>query len=188
MADLGLRLLLWLLGTCIAVGSRFMPSLRSQITKTMTFEVSAGKNVARHWNFDAPRRRAVTKSGRAVVADCSLHFESSRFALRALVSRHTVDRVVEGMQRGTVEIQGSTFVVLWFHGLTRKFVKLGRPSGPRGRLPHAYLAHDPAASGRETIIREPAVSRLDPAWTAAWRARSTLYQVRAATDEPMPEP
>jgi hypothetical protein len=40
----------------------------------------------------------------------------------------------------------------------------------------------------ETIVIEPAVVRLDPAWTAAWKARSTLSMVRACTDEPMLEP
>jgi hypothetical protein len=87
-----------------------------------------------------------------------------------------------------VELQGSAFVLLWFYGLTRKFVKIGRPSGPRHQIPGAYLAHDPAACGAETILVEPAVVRLDPSWTAAWKARSSLSMVRACTDEPMLEP
>jgi hypothetical protein len=100
----------------------------------------------------------------------------------------TVDKIVRGLHNGTVELHGSAFVLLWFHGLTRKFVKIGRASGPRHRVPDAYIAHDPAASGAETIVIEPAVVRLDPAWTAAWKARSTLSMVRACTDEPMLEP
>jgi hypothetical protein len=68
------------------------------------------------------------------------------------------------------------------------FVRIGRDAGPRATPPHPYLAHDPATAGDETIIVEPAVVRLDPLWTGAWRARSTLWTVRAATDEPMPEP
>jgi hypothetical protein len=105
-----------------------------------------------------------------------------------LVSRLTVDKIVRGLQEGTVELHGSAFVLLWFHGLTRKFVKLGRADGPRHRIPDAYIAHDPAACGAETIVIEPAVVRLDPTWTAAWKARSTLSTVRACTDEPMLEP
>lgn len=188
MSSVALRLVLWFLGHCIAQGSRFMPSLRSQITQTLTFELSAGDRVARHWLFDGPRRRATTSSGHVVAPDCSVHFASSKQALRALASRRTVDRVVEGLHNGTAELHGSAFVLLWFYGLTRKFVKLGRSSGPRHRVPDPYLAHDPVACGAETIIVEPAVVRLDPAWTAAWRARSTLLQVRAATDEPVLEP
>jgi hypothetical protein len=188
MSDTALRFLLWFLGQGMARGSRFMPSLRSQITQTLVFELSAGKSVARHWNFDGPQRRVTTRSGRAASADCAVHFGSSAQAIRALASPRTVDRVVAGLHKDTVQLHGSAFVLLWFYGLTRKFVKLGRPSGPRHRLPDPYLAHDPAACGAEKIIVEPAVVRLDTAWTDAWRARSTLLQVRAATDEPVLEP
>ena len=188
MSDTALRALLWFLGQCLARGSRFMPSVRSQITRTLVFELSAGERVARHWTFDGPQRRVTTRSGPAVSADCAVHFGSSAQAIRALVSPRTVDRVVAGLHGGTVQLHGSAFVLLWFHGLTRKFVRLGRPSGPRYRIPDAYLAHDPAACGAETIVVEPAVVRLDPAWTDAWRARSTLLQVRSTTGEPVLEP
>lgn len=188
MADAALRLLLATLGTCMSVGSRFLPGLRAQIARSLVLEVSCGDAVARHWIFDGPSRRIRTRAGRADRPDCALRIDTSAHALRILVSRRTVDRVVHGMQRGTVQVEGSTFVVLWFHGLTRRFVKLGGVAGPRHRIPHPYLAHDPAANGRETIVVEPAVTRLDPEWSAAHRARSTLWNVRAATDEPMPEP
>lgn len=188
MSDAALRLVLWFLGQCIAGGSRFMPSVRSQITRTLVFELSAGDKVARHWSFDGPQRRATTRSGRAATADCAVHFSTSAQALRALVSPRTVDKVVAGLHDETAQLQGSAFVLLWFYGLTRKFVKLGRASGPRYRLPDPYLAHDPAACGTETIVVEPAVVRLDPDWTDAWRARSTLLQVRATTGEPVLEP
>lgn len=188
MSNVALHILLWSLGQCIAQGSRFMPSVRSQITRTLTFQLSAGDRVARHWIFDGQLRRATTHSGCAAAADCSVHISSSWQALRMLSSPLTVDKIVHGLHVGTVELQGSAFVLLWFHGLTRKFVKIGRASGPRHRIPDAYVAHDPAAAGSETIIVEPAVVRLDPAWTAAWKARSTLWMVRACTDEPMLEP
>lgn len=188
MSDAALRMLLWFLGHCIAVGSRFVPSVRSQITRTLTFELSAGERVARHWVFDGQQRRATTHPGRAAAADCAVHIRSSGQALRILVSTKTADKLVRAHHRGTVDIHGSAFVLLWFHGLSRKFVKLGRVRGPRHRIPDAYLAHDPAASGAESILIEPAVRRLDPAWTAAWKARSTLSMIRGATDEPMLEP
>jgi hypothetical protein len=165
-----------------------MPSVRSQITRTLTFELSGGDRVARHWVFDGQLRRATTHSGHAAAPDCALRFSSSWQALRTLSSPLTVDKVVRGVEDGMVELHGSAFVLLWFHGLTRKFVKIGRASGPRHRIPDAYIAHDPAACGAETIVIEPAVVRLDPAWTAAWKARSTMSQVRAYTDEPMLEP
>ena len=188
MSNGALRMLLWFLGQCIAQGSRFMPSVRSQITRTLTFELSAGDRVARYWAFDGQLRRATTHSGHAAAPDCSVHISSSWLALRMLSSPRTVDKIVHGLHVGTVELHGSAFVLLWFQGLTRKFIKIGRASGPRHRIPDAYIAHDPAACGAETIVIEPAVVRLDPAWTAAWKARSTLSMVRACTDEPMLEP
>jgi hypothetical protein len=184
MSNAALRMLLWFLGQCIAQGSRFMPSVRSQITRTLIFELSAGDGVARHWAFDGQLRRATTRSGHAAAPDCSVHISSSWQALRTLSSPRTVDKIVRGLHDGTVELHGSAFVLLWFYGLTRKFVKIGRASGPRHRVPDAYIA----ACGAETIVVEPAVVRLDPAWTAAWKARSTLSMVRACTDEPMLEP
>ena len=188
MSDAALRFVLWFLGQCIAQGSRFMPSVRALITRTLVFELSAGDRVARHWVFDGQLRRATTYSGHASAPDCALHISSSWQALRTLSSPRTVDKIVRGLHHGTVELHGSAFVLLWFHGLTRKFVKIGRASGPRYRVPGAYIAHDPATCGAETIVIEPAVVRLDPAWTAAWKARSTLSMVRACTDEPMLEP
>lgn len=188
MSNAALRTLLWVLGQCIAHGSRFMPSVRSQITRTLTFELSAGDRIARHWVFDGQLRRVTTYSGHAATPDCAVHISSSWQALRILSSPRTVDKIVLGLHDSTVELHGSAFVLLWFYGLTRKFIKLGRASGPRHRPPGAYLAHDPAACGAETIVVEPAVVRLDPAWTAAWKARSTLSMVRATTDEPMLEP
>lgn len=188
MFNTALRTLLWLLGRCIAQGSRFMPSVRSQITRTLTFELSAGDRVARHWVFDGQLRRATTHAGHAAAPDCAVHIDSSWQALRALCSPRTVDKIVSGMHDGTVTLHGSAFVLLWFHGLTRKFIKLGRASGPRHLIPNAYVCHDSSACGAETLIIEPPVTRLDPAWTAAWNARSTLAMVRAVTGEPMLEP
>jgi len=188
MSNAALRMLLWFLGQSVAVGSRWMPSVRSQITRTLTFELSAGDRVARHWAFNGSLRRATTRSGSAPAADCRLHFASSSQALAALNSPRAVDKIILGLQHGTVELQGSAFVLLWFYGLTRKFVKLGREDGPRHRIPDAYTAHDPDACGAETVLIEPAVVGLDPAWTAAWQARSTLPLVRACTGEYMGEP
>ena len=64
MSNVALRMLLWFLGQCIARGSRFMPSLRSQITRTLTFELSAGERVARHWVFDeiVPPDRLISRA------------------------------------------------------------------------------------------------------------------------------
>src|SRR5438128_1146990 len=104
MFDPALRWVLWVLGQCFALGSRFMPSVRAQITQTMVFELAAGEKVARHWVFDGPQRRATTRPGPAPSADCSVRFGSSAQALRALLSPRTVDEVVAGLHNGTVTL------------------------------------------------------------------------------------
>lgn len=188
LADSALRILLFFLGHSLALGSRFMPSVRSQITRTLVLELAAGDHVARHWVFDASLRRATTYSGPAAAPECRVHFASSWQGLYSLISPRAVDKIVGGILHGSVMLHGSAFVLLWFYGLTRKLVKIGRPSGPRYRIPGAYLAHDPAACGAETIVIEPAVVRLDPAWKAAWRARANLMIIRVCTDEYGGEP
>jgi hypothetical protein len=188
MANAAFWLVLWSLGQSISQGSRIMPSVRAQITRTLVFQLSAGDRVARHWIFDAQSRKATSHAGRAAHTDCSVHFSTSWEGFRALTSPRAVDKIVTGIHHGTILLDGSAYVLLWFYGLSRKFIKLGRASGPRYRVPDPYLAHDPAACGAETIVIEPAVVRLDPEWTAAWKARSTLVHVRACIDEPVLEP
>lgn len=188
VSNLALRILLWFLGVCIAQGSRWVPSLRSQITRSLTVELAAGDRVVRHWVFDSTLRRATTCAGPARVVECRVHFATSGQALRVLTSAHAVNKIVSGLHDGTVTLQGSAFLLLWFYGLTRLFVKIGRPSGPGYRIPGAYLVHDPSTCGDETIVVEPSVQRLDPEWKAAWRARSTLPIIRVCTDEYFGEP
>lgn len=188
MSNFALRLVFWFLGQCLTQGSRWVPSLRSQITRSLTVELSAGDRVARHWIFDSTLRRVTSCSGRASSAECKVHFASSAQALGVLLSPRATEKIVNGLHFGSVKLTGSAFLLLWFYGLTRVFVKIGRPSGPRHRIPGAYLVHDPAACGDEKIVIEPSVQRLDPAWKGAWRARSSLPIIRVCTDEYFGEP
>jgi hypothetical protein len=188
VADPALRLLLCYLGHGLAVGSRWVPSIRSQVTRTLTFQMSAGDTVARHWSFDGQRRHIHTAPGRAAHADTAVHFASSAQALRHLASPRAVDRIVADLQCGRIDLQGSALILLWFYGLTRKLIKIGREKGPRTPVPGAYLAHDPAANGVETILIEPCVTELDHDWPDAWNARAKLWIVRGANGEPMPDP
>src|ERR1700738_1286305 len=101
MSNAALRMLLWFLGQCIAQGSRFMPSVRSQITQTLVFQLSSGDHVARHWVFDGQLRRPTTYSGHFAAPDCWVHISSSWQALRTLSSPRTVDKIVRGLHDGT---------------------------------------------------------------------------------------
>ena len=181
-----LRLLLFGLGHGLAVASRFDPALRSRVTRSFTLEVSAGEGVARHWRFDGHRRRITTHAGAAVAPEHALRFAGPGGALRTLLSPHAIGRLVTGAQRGSVRLEGNTAVVLWFFGLARRLVALGREPGPRGPLLGAYVQPDRREQGGEAILIEPARDELDPAWTEAWEQRAKLLSVRAMTGEPIP--
>jgi hypothetical protein len=186
-----LRLLLFALGHGLALTSRNSPSVRSQITRTTTFEISTDDGVVRQWHFNGQQRRIATGARRSHAPAHTLHFPNSGQALRALLSPHCIGEIVDGMQNGTIHVEGSLFFVFWFFGLTRKLAPIGRENGrrengPRGPLPDPYVEHDPRSNGSEQIIIEPAITQLDPHWTNAWEQRAKLLIVRATTGEPMP--
>ncbi len=76
-AAAGLRALLWWLGHGLVLASRFSAALRSQITRSLTVEISADDGPARHWDFDGQRRRVTTSAGRAPAPDFAVRFTSS---------------------------------------------------------------------------------------------------------------
>jgi hypothetical protein len=184
----GLRALLWGLGRGLVLASRFSAPARSQITRTLTVEISTDDGVASHWLFDGERRLVAASTGRAEAPDFALRFTSSGRALRDLLSPRAIDRIMHGRVEGTVRIEGNEIIVLWFHGLVRELAPFGRAGAHRRALPGAYVAHDPASNGVEKITIEPAVRHLDPGWTAAWNSRGKLWNVRGASGDPLREP
>jgi hypothetical protein len=184
----GLRMLLWAFGYGLVLASRFSASVRSQITRSLTVEISADDGIARHWFFDGQRRHVSSSAGSAEAPDFAVRFTSSGQALRDLTSPRAIDRIVGGMMHGAVRIEGNPLILLWFHGLMRKLLPISRPRPPRQALPGAYRAHDPASNGVEKITIEPTVRQLDPRWTGAWNARAKLWIVRGACGEPLREP
>jgi hypothetical protein len=184
----GLRVLLWGLGYGLVLASRFSPSIRSQITRSLTVEISADDGPAQHWDFDRQRRCIYSSPGRADAPHCAVRFASSGRALRDLTSPRAIDRIMGGMGHGAVRLEGDPRVLVWFGGLARRLVSAGLAGRSRTVLPGAYLAHDPAANGVEKIEIEPAVRQLDPCWTAAWTSRARLWIVRGACGEPLQEP
>lgn len=184
----GLRVLLWWLGHRLVLASRFSAPVRSQITRSLTVEISADDGPARHWDFDGQRRRVSTSAGRAEAPDFAVRFPGSGHALRDLMSRDAIDAIMRDRIRGTVRVEGNHLLLMWFRGLIRKVVPIGGAGPARRALPGAYVAHDPASNGVEKITIEPAVRQLDPAWTGAWNARAKLWIVRGANGEPLREP
>jgi hypothetical protein len=184
----GLRVVLWGLGHGLALASGVSAPIRSQITRSLTVEISADDGVARHWDFDAQRRRLSSAAGRAEAPDFAVRFTSSGRALRALTSPRAADRIMGGLRHGAVRLEGNPQILLWFYGLARRLVPAGRSGSSRRALPGGYLAHDPAANGTEKITIEPPAQQLDPRWTAAWNARGRLWIVRGACGDPLQEP
>jgi hypothetical protein len=184
----GLRVLLGGLGYGLVLASRFSTPVRSQITRSLTVEISADDGVAQHWDFDRQRRCVYSSPGRSGTPDCAVRFASSGQALRDLTSPRAIDRIMNGIGHGAVRLEGDARVLLWFDGLARRVVSAGWAGSSRRVLPGAYVAHDPAANGVEKIEIEPAVRQLDPCWTAAWRSRASLWIVRGACGEPLQEP
>ena len=182
-----LRLLLFGLGHGLGLASRFDPALRSRVTRSFTLEVSADEGVARQWRFDSTRRRITTRAGMAVAPEHALRFVRAGDALRALLSPRPIRHILAGTQRGSIRLEGNAAVLLWFFGLTRRLVAIGREPGPRRPLPGAYLRPDRRSNGDEVIPLEPACEELDAAWTPAWEQRAKLLTVRAIAGEPLPE-
>jgi hypothetical protein len=183
-----LRVLLWALGYGLVLASRLSVSVRSQITRSLTVEISTDDGIARHWIFDGQRRRVTASAGSVEAPNFAVRFTSSGRALRDLTSHRAVDRILGDQTRGAVRLDGSPMILLWFDGLMRKLVPIGQASAARHALPGAYLAHDPASNGVEQIMIEPAAEQLDPRWTAAWTARAKLWIVRGASGDPLGEP
>jgi hypothetical protein len=90
-----LRSLLWALAQALVLAARLSSSVRLQITRSFTFEISTDDGVARQWVFDKQRRRVTTSAGSPNTADYTLRFTSSREALRVLASPDAVDRMAD---------------------------------------------------------------------------------------------
>ena len=183
-----LRSLLWALAQALVLAVRLSPSVRLQITRSFTFEISTDDGVARQLVFDNHRRRVTTSAGSPNTADHTLRFTSSREALRVLASPDAVDRLADGLYREMARIEGHPLIPVWFLSLMRTFIPIGRATQYHRALPGAYVTHDPASNGDEKIIIEPAVSQLDPGWTNAWSARAKLWIVRGANGEALKDP
>jgi hypothetical protein len=133
----GLRVLLGGLGYGLVLASRFSTSIRSQITRSLTVEISADDGVAQHWDFDRQRRCVYSAAGRAEAPDCAVRFASSGQALRDLTSPRAIERIMGGLGHGAVRLEGDARVLLWFDGLARRLVSAGLAGRARQVQPGA---------------------------------------------------
>jgi hypothetical protein len=181
-----LRALLALVGRLMGAASRVDPVLRSCITRDTVFEISTEQGVARHWRFDGVTHRVSSHPGRAIDPDCAMRFADAAVALRTLVASGPA-AADEAITSGTLRIEGSAALGLWFAGLAKRLTMLGRWRVRRMPLPGPYLRPDPSSRVARFITVEPAQRELDPGWEAAWRQRAKLAVVRVPAGEPPQE-
>lgn len=167
---MALRCLLWLVGIQLALASCLSVRLRRQLTRDLVFAVGAKDGVGRSYTFQ--NRRVSSYAGSSSQADCTLMFSSAGQGVRVLLAGNAVERIVDGLARRTIELQGDPTTVLWFYELVFGFLPWRKT--PRCDLPDSYIAHNPNSKVADRITRQPAVEELDPAWSAAVRQREKL--------------
>lgn len=179
------QMLLTGLGAAMAVASLQVDRLRRQITRDLVIEIGSEDGARQQFRLHA-RTRRLTLARSATMPDCALTFPSAREGLRALLSRRTIGRIVEGMNTGATRIDGNPALMLWFHGLTRVIAPIGSTRRPRHEVPIPAREPEHEAVWAQRIVREPPVAELSRDWPAAWAAREKLWQVRAPGGEQLP--
>jgi hypothetical protein len=182
----GLKVLLVAVGFLMVQASRRSAWMRNQINKDLVLEISSADGVAHHLEFVRDSRRIISRRGPAPRAELKVRFDTAAHGFRALVDPHPVRQVVKGMLAERITVEGNQSLLLWFHGLTRIVVPIGRHRPRRSPLPGALLEPNPQSRVYGLVTREPVTDSLDPEWTAAAAARATLVNLRAQTTEPVP--
>lgn len=168
------------------LASRRLDRLRRQISRDLVIEIRSVDGARRQYRLHAATRRVTLPLRPVRRVDATLIFPTGREGLRTLLSRHTVGRIVEGMNTGGTRIEGNPVLILWFHGLTRIVAPIGSTRRPRRPVPVPVRTPEHHAPWAARIVREPAVTELSRDWPQAWVARAKLLQLRAADGERLP--
>jgi hypothetical protein len=178
------RLVLAILGTGLELAYRLSDTFRRQVTRDLTVQIGSADGIVHHYVFTP---RAVTsRTGLALAPTLSLCFDNARQGCITLASPHAVGRIVRALLEGTAEYQGNAVLLLWFYGLSRFVLPIGRTGRLRVVPPDAYVAPnlDSKVAGR--IVREPPTTALDPTWTLAHQQRAKMVMIRGSAGESVP--
>ncbi len=178
------RLTLWALGMGMTLACRLSASFRRQVTRELTVQIGSAEGVFHHYVF-APRAVS-SHPGAATAPTLNLCFDNAREGWLALVSPHAVGRIVHALLAGQAEYTGNAVLVLWFYGLTRFVLPIGRTRPLSVPLPEAYVAPGPHGKVSARIIREPPATELDPNWHMAHRQRAKMTMIRGSAGESVP--
>lgn len=172
-----------MLGLLLAVSTRLRASLRRQISRDLVVEIRSRDGVAAHYVFED--RRVSFRWGRGSQPACALVFANAAQGFRVLSAAQGVERLFAGLEDGSIELHGDATLLLWFQGLVAQAVPGRQARLPETLPPDAYVAPSDAVRVASRITREPALSELDPAWTAAHEQRRKLLLVRAVDEGKM---
>jgi hypothetical protein len=165
------RILLWLVGVQLVLGSRLSSRLRRQLGQNLTFTLAAKNGVAR--TYTVLNRRFSSEAGiSSSLAGSTLTFESTRQGVGILLAKNAVEQIVDGLGRRVIELEGDPTTVLWFYEMVFGFLPWRKT--PRHDIPDAYVTPNPNGKVAARITREPAVDELDPSWSGAVRQREKL--------------
>jgi hypothetical protein len=136
-------------------------------------------SVDHHYVFAGRDRSVVSHTGRAPgPTDLTITFKTAWLGFSTLIRTDAVGKIVRLALADRVRYTGNAGYALWFWGLTRMVLPLGRQRPDREVLPGALLAPDPASKVAGRIVREPVATELDPTWTPAHSARAEMAMVQ----------
>jgi len=178
------RLALAILGTGMGLACRLSDTFRRQVTRDLTVQIGSADGVFHHYVFTP--RTVTSHSGPAVAPTLSLCFDNAGQGFSTLVSPHAVGRIVHALLESTAEYQGNAVLLLWFYGLTRFVLPIGRTGRLRAAPPDAYIAPNPDSKVAGRIVREPPTTELDPTWELAHQQRAKMVMIRGSAGESVP--
>jgi hypothetical protein len=175
MGKVLLRVLLTVLGLLLRVGRRLSPRMRAQLTTDLVLEIRSGDGVAHHYVFTGHNRSLASRAGRAAIpTDLTITFKTAWLGFRTLIRTDAVGQIVRLALADRVRYTGNAAYALWFWGVTRMVLPLGRQRPFKENLPGALAAPDPSSKVAGRITREPVATVLDPNWTGAHSARDEM--------------
>lgn len=172
------------LGLGLELACRLSDSFRAQVTRELIVQVGSAEGVFHHYVFTP--RAVASRRGAATAPTLSLCFDNARQAWLALLSRQAVGRIVQALLTGNARYSGNAVLLLWFFGLTRFVLPLGRTAPLPKPPPDAYVACDSNGKVAGRITREPPATALDPGWEPAHRQRAKMTMIRGSAGEPVP--
>lgn len=175
------RLALAGLGTGLWLACRLNARFRAQVAHARIVQIGSADGVFHHYRFSP--RTVASGTGRVANPDVGVCFDSAWRGLITLLSPHAVGGIVHALLDESAEYEGNAVLVLWFFGLTRFVLPIGRTAPLSEPPPDAYVAHDPHGRVAGRIVREPVTHTLDPGWVGAHAQRAKMVMPRGSAGD-----